>query len=78
MPSRINNAPEEIEIPIMKKIKNFFFGIGFFLGLLGVFAYSASDYGPMVILALMALASFYVGSLLKTTKKAVGQSTIYR
>lgn len=78
MPSLINKAPEEIEIPIMKKIQNIFFILGSIMVLLTIGAYGNGDYGAMILVGLVAAGVFWIGSRIKTTKKAIGQTTAYR
>lgn len=72
-----NQAPPEIVLPMRKLLQNIVFGIGATLALLSIGAYSAGDYGPMLVCAAVSIATFYLGGKIRTTKKAKRQITEY-
>ncbi len=73
-----NRAPQEIPIPSRVKLQNFIFAIGAILGLIALFSYLGSNFGGMFVFGLLSIGVFVIGGKIKTTKKAIGQSTIYR
>lgn len=73
-----SRLPNEVPIPAAIKRQSWVFGFGVISGVLSVGAFSNGDGGAGVILAATAIGLFWIGSKIKTHKRAVAEGKVYR
>ncbi|CUJ30399.1 hypothetical protein [Cognatishimia activa] len=69
---------DEIEIPAMKKLQGWLFGIGGVSGLITFGAYQNGSVKGMLIYGSICIVLFFIGAKLKTTKKLQRTVSQYR
>ncbi|MDF1722443.1 MAG: hypothetical protein P1U65_17350 [Minwuia sp.] len=73
-----SKLPDEIPIPGAIKLQGWMYGLGMIAGLLSFGAFSNGDGGFGVIVAGIGLGLFWLGSNIKTHKKAFVEGKGYR
>ncbi len=73
-----SKLPDQIPIKGAQKLQGWMFGLGVFAGLISFGAFSNGDGGFGIIMTGVSIGLFWLGSKIKTHKKAVGEGKVYR
>lgn len=76
--SKTSKLPDEIPIKGAQTLQGWMFGLGAFAGLISFGAFSNGDGGLGLILAGLGIGLFWLGSKIKTHKRAVAEGKYYR